>query len=158
MQRVLLTGMSATGKSTLVAEFVDRGYRGVDTDDGWCEPDVDGRQRWNEERMQALLAEEGDGVLFVAGCEENQAKFHPQFDHVVLLSAPEAVLLERLAKRTNNPYGKTPEDIERVLGDLATVEPLLRRIADAEVDTSRPLSEVADAVLALVHGEGRARV
>ncbi|HEX8761328.1 MAG TPA: transposase, partial [Pseudonocardiaceae bacterium] len=26
--------------------------------------------------------------MFVAGCEENQAKFHAQFDHIILLSAP----------------------------------------------------------------------
>jgi len=47
-------------------------------------------------------------VLFVAGCEDNQVQFHPQFDHIVLLSAPPDVLAGRLAARTDNPYGKAP--------------------------------------------------
>lgn len=47
-------------------------------------------------------------MLFVAGCEDNQVQFHPQFDHIVLLSAPPDVLAGRLAARTDNPYGKAP--------------------------------------------------
>lgn len=30
--------------------------------------------------------------------------------HIVLLSAPRDVLVERLASRTNNPFGKTPDE------------------------------------------------
>ncbi|HEU4912392.1 MAG TPA: ATP-binding protein, partial [Actinomycetes bacterium] len=45
MKRVLLTGMSGTGKSSVVRELVARGYKAVDTDDGWCEPLAEGRQR-----------------------------------------------------------------------------------------------------------------
>ncbi len=38
MKRVLLTGMSGTGKSTLVRALAARGYTAVDTDsDEWCE-------------------------------------------------------------------------------------------------------------------------
>jgi hypothetical protein len=35
-----------------------------------------------------LLATEDTEVLFVAGCEENQVRFHSQFDRIILLSAP----------------------------------------------------------------------
>jgi dephospho-CoA kinase len=37
VKRVLVMGMSATGKSGVVAELVARGYRAADTDDGICE-------------------------------------------------------------------------------------------------------------------------
>ena len=47
-------------------------------------------------------------MLFIAGCEENQGRFHPQFDYIVLLSAPLETLIERLATRTTNSYGKAP--------------------------------------------------
>ena len=41
MRRVLLTGMSATGKSTLAAAIAARGYRAVDLDtDAWHWVDV----------------------------------------------------------------------------------------------------------------------
>lgn len=150
MRRVLITGMSGTGKSSLIAELAALGYKAVDTDDRWCEPQPDGRQRWREDAIQALLATEDADVLFVAGCEENQVKFHSQFDHIILLSAPAEVLTWRLATRTNNPFGKSAGESRRFLADLEEVEPLLRAIADCEIDTTMPLSEVARAVLQAV--------
>jgi dephospho-CoA kinase len=150
VKRVLLTGMSGTGKSSVVAELVARGYLAVDTDDGFCEVLPDGRQRWREHAVAVLLDTEDAEVLFVAGCEENQVRFHPRFDHIVLLSAPPETLVERLAARTNNPFGKSPEELRRVLGDLEHVEPLLRRVADHEIVTTVPLDEVVRTLLRLV--------
>jgi dephospho-CoA kinase len=149
VKRVLLTGMSGTGKSTVIGALAACGYRCVDTDDGWCEPLPDGRQRWREDAIERLLAAEGTGVLFVAGCEENQARFHPRFDVIILLSAPAEILAERLASRTGNPYGKAPGELRRVFDDLRNVEPLLRRAADHEIRTTMPVSEVVAAVLRL---------
>jgi len=150
VKRVLLTGMSATGKSSLVRELVSRGYKAVDTDDGWCEPLPDGRQQWRETAIDELLDTEDADVLFVAGCEENQVGFHPRFDQIILLSAPIETVLERLATRTNNQFGKSVEERQRVIDDTAAVEPLLRRVADHEVVTTAPLDEVVTTVLRLV--------
>jgi len=150
VKRVLLTGMSGTGKSTVVRELVARGYKAIDTDNGWTEPQADGRQRWREDAVFDLLATEDADVLFVAGCEENQVSFHPRFDHIVLLTAPVEVLLERLATRSGNSYGKTPEELGRILDDVETVEPLLRHAAQHEVATTAPLNEVVATVLRLV--------
>jgi len=120
----------------VVRALVARGYKAVDTDDGWCQSLPDGRQMWREDAIQALLATEDAEVLLVAGCEENQVQFHAQFDHIVLLSAPLETLVERLAARTSNSFGKAPEELSRVLDDIKTVEPLLRRAADHEVRTT----------------------
>lgn len=150
MKRVLLTGMSGTGKSSVVRELVARGYKAVDTDDGWCELQPDGRQLWREDAIEGLLAAEDVDVLFVAGCEENQVRFHPQFDYIVLLSAPVATLMERIETRTSNSYGKTPEELRRFVDDVETVEPLLRRVATHEVQTTAPLGDVVDTILVLV--------
>jgi dephospho-CoA kinase len=147
VKRVLLTGMSATGKSSVIRALACRGYKAIDADDGWCEPLPDGRQRWREEAIAVLLATEDAEVLFVAGCEENQVRFHPQFDHIILLSAPADILIERLAARTSNPFGKAPEELSRVLQDLQTVEPLLRRVADHEIQTTMALDDVVSAIL-----------
>ena len=151
MKRVLITGMSGTGKSSLIASLAALGYKAVDTDDGWCEPQPDGRQRWREDAIQELLATEDTGVLFVAGCEENQVRLHPWFDHIILLSAPAEVLTRRLATRTNNPFGKSAGDYHRFLADLAEVEPRLRAVADCEIDTTKPLSEVVLSILEAVN-------
>ena len=150
MKRVLLTGMSGTGKSAVVRALAARGYKAIDTDDGWCQLLPDGRQMWREEAIEALLGTEDADILFIAGCEENQVQFHARFDHIILLSAPLETLADRLASRTSNSFGKAPEELRRVLDDLETVEPLLRRVADHEIRTTVPLTEVVMTVLRLV--------
>jgi dephospho-CoA kinase len=149
VKRILITGMSGTGKSAVVGELAARGYKAVDTDDGWCRPTPDGRQLWREDAIETLLATEDADILFVAGCEENQVGFHPRFDHIILLSAPLETLLQRLETRTSNPFGKTPDELRRFRADAATVEPLLRRVADHEIQTTLPLTEVVEQILRL---------
>ena len=151
MKRVLLTGMSGTGKSTVIGELRARGYSAVDMDEpGWSEYAPGGDWIWREDRIQERLSLEDSNVLFVSGCAENQVKFYPQFDDIILLSAPAAVLIERLTTRTNNPYGKHPDELAATLQYLETVEPRLRRGAGYEIDTSAPLDQVVVAVLRIL--------
>lgn len=153
--RILLTGMSGTGKSTLIQALQARGYRAVDMDEpGWSEYSATGDWVWREDRVAALLAESEKEVLFMSGCAENQVKFYPQLDHIILLSAPATVLVERIMTRTNNPYGKRPEELAAVLHNLETIEPLLRRGATHEIDTTVSLEKVLTAVWVAV-GERR---
>jgi thymidylate kinase len=91
-----------------------------------------------------LLAEHDGGDLFVSGCVPNQGRFYPRFDAVVLLSAPVEVILERVAGRQTNDYGKSDRERELIVEDLRTVEPLLRAGATAEIDTRASLGEVVD--------------
>jgi broad-specificity NMP kinase len=143
---VLVTGMSGTGKSSALTELARRGHRVVDTDyDGWT--DEAGPERvWREDLIAALLAEHDDGTLFVSGCVPNQGKFYSRFDAVVLLSAPVDVILDRVATRDSNDYGKTDAERDLIAQDLAAVEPRLRAGATAEIDTTAPLDEVVDAL------------
>jgi shikimate kinase len=147
---ILVTGMSGTGKSTTLAELARRGHPVVDTDYGdWVEGVPSGggdrtERLWREDRIDALLGEHTEGTLFVSGCVANQGRFYSRFKAVVLLSAPEEVILARVASRRTNPYGKTEAERALILDDLHTVEPLLRAGASAEIDTRRPIGEVAD--------------
>ena len=159
MKRVLLTGMSGTGKSTLIGEFAARGYKAVDTDSDewsvWVDAHGDGPSApatepdwvWREDRIQHLLATADADILFVSGCKSNQGKFYPQFDHIILLSAPIPLIIERLTTRTNNPYGKHPDELAQVLRYQQTVEPLLRRGASLEIATSAPIVQVIATIL-----------
>ena len=150
MKRVLVTGMSGTGKSSLLGELAARGYRAVDTDYGGYFQVVGGERLWREDRISALLSSAPDelpGVLFVQGTTRNQVLFYPRFHHIVLLSAPPGVLAERLASRTSNPYGKDPAELAETLEYQRTVEPLLRASATLEVVTTVPVAQVADIVL-----------
>lgn len=144
--RVLLTGMSGTGKSSVVGELRRRGFNAYDADDdGYSEPAADGVWRWRTREVAELLAGSDDDVMFFAGCSDEQAQFH--WDLKVLLTAPEAVLLERLARRATNRFGKNADERDRVLADLRDFEPLLRRSADFVIETTEPLARVTDKVL-----------
>ena len=158
MSRVLVTGISGTGKSSALAELGRRGYRVVDTDEpGWREyrphafPDRlhRGEWHWIEERMSRLLDADDGRSLFVEGCSANQWKLYERFDAVVLLSAPADVILDRVARRTTNDYGKTPLERAMILDDLANVEPLLRASCTHELDASRPLDDVVADLIAI---------
>ena len=148
--RVLITGMSGTGKSTLVQELRRRGCAAHDADDdGFSEPRAGGRWGWRADAVVSLLAQAQDGdVLFIAGCSEEQAEM--PFDLRVVLTAPEDEIVRRLRTRTSNPYGRTPAQRRQVLADLATVEPLLRGSADLVLSTTAPVADVADRLLAHV--------
>ena len=149
---VLVTGMSGTGKSAALAELARRGHRVVDTDYGGYSEEVPSsdaggwEQLWREDRIEALLDGYDGGVLFISGCVSNQGQFYPRFDAVVLLSAPANVILERVANRETNTFGKRDAERDRILDDLANIEPLLRAGATAEIDTRAPLGEVVDAL------------
>jgi dephospho-CoA kinase len=149
---VLITGMSAVGKSTVLADLGRRGHRVVDTDDGdWI--DRSGPEPlWREQMITALLDANRDGALFVAGALANQGRFYPRFDAIVLLSVPRDVLLERLAARTTNDFDKADDQRQRILSDLGEIEPLLRRGATDEIDTREPLGQVADRLEAVARG------
>lgn len=174
MLRVLITGMSGTGKSTLLDRLASRGYKTVETDAqpslrtfvaragddrqvsrnyssnsaDWAESaGQEGEWIWNEERIQQLLSTEDAEVLFLCGAARNQGKFYSQFDHIVLLSAPVPVIVERVTTRTNNPYGKHVDELAEILTNVETVEPLLRTGATVEIDTSGPIEHVVRAVL-----------
>jgi dephospho-CoA kinase len=166
MKRVLLTGMSGVGKSTVTAELAARGYKAIDADspewsewaavagpsgipgDSPVEPDRD--WVWRADRIATLLATEDAPVLFVSGAAANMRPFLPQFDHIILLSAPPAVLVARLATRTTNAYGKHPAEVARVLDLQQAIEPRLRAVAGHEIDTRLPLAEVVATILQII--------
>ncbi len=150
----------------MASELARRGYKAVDADGDefseWVEVsgevaeaagspvEADRDWVWREDRMRDLLSTEDAEEVFVSGCAANMGTFLPQFDHVVLLSAPAQVIAERLRTRTNNPYGKHPDEVARVLSLKESVEPLLRRVAGHEIDTNAQLDDVVQEVLRLV--------
>lgn len=154
MRRILVTGMSGTGKSTALAELERRGFRVVDTDEGdWTEwSEADDGYVWREDRIAELLSHDGEATLYVSGTVSNQGRFYPRFDAVVLLSAPAGVLLPRIASRTTNPFGKTHEERDLILRQFDEAEPLLRATCTHEIDAARPLDEVVQRLVEIGRG------
>lgn len=139
MARVLITGMSGVGKSTVIRELTRRGAFAVDTDDvGWKDSGGD----WITERMTSLL--QGHEDVIVSGTVANQGEFYASLHHVVLLTAPLDVMLSRIEERDDNPYGKSSEDRAEIIANMHSVEPLLRATATMELDATAPIVDTVD--------------
>jgi gluconate kinase len=163
-KRILLTGTSGTGKSSVISALAARGDKAIDADrDAWSEwapsvamPDLPAANapelEWigRADRIRDLLVTDAADLRFVSGCARNMRQFSGPFDNIVLLSASTAVIVQRLSTRTNHPYGRRPGELGRILGHIETVEPHLRRRATREIDTDMPLADVVAAVLELV--------
>ena len=143
--------MSGTGKSAALGELERRGFDVVETDEGgwsvWS--DADRGYVWREDRIEELLARRRERTLYVSGTVSNQGRFYPLFDAVVVLHAPAEVLLRRLATRSTNDFGKSREERETILRDLAEVEPLLRATCTHEIDATQPLEVVVEQLVAI---------
>jgi shikimate kinase len=162
MRRVLITGMSGTGKSAVVRELVGRGYSAVDLDTAdWSEwVDVEPADHltplegkdwvWREDRVRALLSGQDQGLLFVSGCAQNMKRLFPLIETIVLLSAPISTIMDRLKARSSDGYGSTAEERQKVGELVATIEPLLRQSAHHEIDSGGPVATTVDALLQIL--------
>jgi shikimate kinase len=154
MKRVLITGMSGTGKSAVVRELAARGYPAVDLDTPeWSEwvdadpadaltPQVGKDWLWREDPVRKLPSEHQSGRLFISGCAENMKRFFPLIELIVLLSAPMEVIMKRLEARSPDGYANTYQERQKVGELISTIEPLLRDCADHEIDTTRPVDAI----------------
>lgn len=146
---ILLTGMSGTGTSSVLAHLSTRGWNVVDTDYGdWMVAGPDGDLIWDANKITQLLSSQpADARLAIDGCVANQGRFYEQFDAVVLLTAPIEVMLERVTRRTNNDYGKTPAEQAEIRANTEFVVPLLRHGTDLEIDSgTTDVEEICDMI------------
>ena len=149
MTAALLTGMSGVGKSTVLAELAARGIHTVDTDYGdWMRTDDHGERLWREDRIEALLDAPGEVVL--AGTVANQGEFYDRLAAVVLLTVPVEDALRRIDTRSNNHWGKQPDERAAIVREFVEVEPLLHKGATHVLDGRRPVEETADAIVGLL--------
>ncbi|MGV9363915.1 AAA family ATPase [Amycolatopsis sp. NPDC003731] len=163
MPLVWVTGNAGAGKSAVCALLKERGELAVDADNegyhhwadrttgevvtdppdpvpaGWLD-----RFGWRISRakVEALAARTAGGVAFFCGCPENHEDVRDLFDLVICLVIDEDTLRHRLMTRTSNSFGKHPEELAAALADNAYRHP-----GATIVDATRPLPEVADAIL-----------
>ena len=143
----LVEGLSGAGKSSVYEELIRRGYKAISTDRAWKSRDHE-NATWDRERAVGELGSAEPEVLFVCGSSRNRDQFLPYFTEVFNLRIDDDTMRRRLLERTNNGYGKQPEELELMLRLNRSDE---RPAGAIDVDATRPLDQVVDEVLRLAH-------
>lgn len=173
MPLIFITGISGSGKSTVLNELQKQNYEahGVD-EEGYADwvnrttgdivpfPEDESnndihewyiRHRWvlSYERISQLKTDSDNRqtLVFIGGVAEGEKEVWHLFDKVVLLSVDEATIRRRIASRKDNHFGKTPEEMADILKWLNDNQNNYRRFGASIVDATKPINEVLNDVI-----------
>src|SRR4029079_9321991 len=141
----LVEGLSGTGKSSVYEELIRRGYKAISTDRAW-KVNAPIHSVWDEQKAVSELGSPEPEVLFVCGSSGNRDRFLPYFTKIFNLRIDDDTMRRRLQERTNNDFGKQPEELELMLRLNRSDE---KPAGAIDVDATRPLDQVVDEVLRL---------
>jgi gluconate kinase len=155
----LVEGLSGAGKSSVYEELIRRGYKAISTDRAWkyhAGPDtgLPGRpihydnSMWDQQKAASELESPEPEVLFVCGSSRNRDHFLPYFTKIFNLRIDDDTMRRRLQERTNNEFGKQPEEVELMLRLNRSDE---KPAGAIDVDATQPLDQVVDELLRLAN-------
>ncbi|MBS2548103.1 hypothetical protein KGQ19_14645 [Catenulispora sp. NL8] len=169
MALVWVTGNAGVGKSTVCSLLKGRGERAIDADwDGYnqwvdrvtgevvVDPPYPAPPGWldgfgwqiGRPKVEALAEESRGTVAYLFGTVENEVQVWDLFDVVVCLVVDDQTLRHRLLTRTTNAFGKHPEELAATLGYNENMESTYRGFGALVLDGTRPVAQIADAILA----------
>ena len=168
MQKVYITGVSGTGKSTVVKELERRGIFTISIDEveGLCcwrnkktgkqvEYHFDGGENWfksydwmcDAEKLKELM-NLGKDLVVIAGIAGNQDSYLSLFDKIFVLQCKPETFIKRVIEReTNDGFGKNPSEQEFLLNIYRGFEEDLLMKGAISVNTEQSLEKVADEII-----------
>lgn len=164
MSLFLVTGSSATGKSTLTSALRERGYTAYDTDDdalarwqhnktGYIHPksSVKAHQRtqdfltnhsWNVPRQVIEQLDEASKPVFVLGAISNEREVADVFAKIFALYIDDATMTHRLRTRTNNDWGKQEHELAQSLQSNQGALERYKQLGYTIIDAAQPLDAI----------------
>lgn len=165
---IFITGIAGSGKTSISAELTKRGYKAynieeveglfvmldrrtgkpfIEYDD--CDMEKVKYHDWacNKNKLQELIRKNKNSITFYCGIASNTEEILPLFYKTILLEANSEVIRKRLAERTNNDFGKSPEVQDWVLGRRSYFENYMKAKGAIVIDADRSLAEVADEII-----------
>jgi len=160
-------GVAGTGKSYSVEKMKRLKLNAVDADDGLAtfvdevgnevQYDPDGGAKWWRShyyvlklgKLKKLLRKSKTLYLFgdvggQPGHMNGLLDVVHLFDRVYYLHAPMRLIEERLTKRTNNPFGKNPEEIKGVARHKNKLDRIARKRKFEIVDATLPMERIVE--------------
>lgn len=161
MKVYLIEGISGTGKTTVCEELNRRGYKAIEADEEiahYADPKtgeptehkIPDNWIWNEEKFTNALKQAREPLLFICGGAMNQEKFKHHFDKIFTLHIDDEILKHRLANRTNNDFGKHPDELALQLEWNKGAVKYSKERGTILIDATKPVSEVVDEILKLL--------
>ncbi len=168
--KVLITGTSGTGKSTVASLLRARGLKAIETDYDdyiayWEHVTTGEREympepfpadwfamhhwKWDIDTLCNVLARSSE-TTFVCGDSRNKAEAFSLFDKLFVLKLDDAALIDRLISRSNNPYGKNPEERQWAIAENDSTVTQLVEAGATVIDASQPAEQVVDEILDVV--------
>ena len=176
MSLIYITGIAGSGKSAIKDELIKRGYTAFDVDDGtfrlwynretdklakdqktWEEAEAD--RTWHEQHWLKVERSRVEGLhqqsmqnsrpIFLTGTTPNDKDIWDLFDKVIFLRVGDKTLKHRIITRTNNSYGKHPDDLKAILEWNKDAEALNKERGALVVNAEQALHKVVEDILEL---------
>jgi len=154
-------GISGTGKTTVAEELIRRGYNAIDSDaafgyfgDPKTGMPTDEKTQmnwiWDLDKVKLLAKSSTNETVFVCGGAMNQDQIRDIFDKRFTLVIDDDTMRQRLLSRTNNDFGKHPDELARQLEWNKGAVAYAKSIGSIVVDATQPISKVADDILNII--------
>ena len=172
-----ITGISGSGKSTVLTEVRQRGYEGYDVDEAgpvtakWHNdttgfihpkssikkedrtPEFLANHSWKvpREEVAELAQQASTKIIFLGGAIANEIEIYDLFNSVFALAIDDKTLQHRLAARTNNDWGKNPHELEQTLAVNHELDERYRQFGYVVIDASQTTDTIVAEILSHVH-------
>lgn len=165
-----ITGISGSGKSAIVDELTKRGYTTYDADKGlskwqnnetgYVHPkssvkpeartaDFLQKNSWNIPRqdLELFMQDHANQTVFICGFAENEEDIKDLFTARFALIIDPETLVHRLKTRTNNDWGKQPQELRRSLESLKALTAHYKTTDHIQIDATQPIETVTSDIL-----------
>jgi len=162
--KIYITGVSGAGKTSLARALTTRGVNAIDLDEishwenketkevvGW---EAGANEEWmsnhawvcDMSKLKEGLALAEHSVL--CGHASNQDEYMALFDKTFVLNCLAETIMHRLATRTDNDFGKHPDDLARILNWNKGFTDWMVGKGAAILDGEKPLNDLVDEIIA----------
>lgn len=167
MNKIYITGISGTGKTTIAKELEQRGFYTISIDEVpnlcvWIHKETKEKVNYeaelNKEFIDAHdwvcdveylneLIKKGTSPIFVLGLASNQKDFIHIFDKTLLLQCSPETFISRIENRTDNDFGKDKTAQEVILSWYQNFENTMLEKGAISIDVEKPLNEVIENII-----------